>query len=222
MHQAQRDPLAPAQFKHKRIAPGPNEQPVTINRSPKRQTTAQDQLDWKIPPCVSNWKNAKGYTIPLEMRLKADGRQLKQHTVNEKHSNLTNALYMAERENREELEKRNRIQTEINQNKYQQQQEQMKLAAQQARLAKENLMKNQSEQLDGPQGEVKTQTKLAPEEVQEKEARDMLRYINKREVERDARIKAAGQKKAKEIRDQERDISEKVALGQAQPTITKE
>lgn len=33
-------------------------------------------LDWKIPPCVSNWKNSKGYTIPLEMRLKADGRTL--------------------------------------------------------------------------------------------------------------------------------------------------
>lgn len=33
-------------------------------------------LDWKIPPCVSNWKNQKGYTIPLEMRVKADGRTL--------------------------------------------------------------------------------------------------------------------------------------------------
>ena len=30
--------------------------------------------DWKIPPCVSNWKNAKGYTIPLDKRLAADGR----------------------------------------------------------------------------------------------------------------------------------------------------
>lgn len=31
---------------------------------------------WKIPPCVSNWKNAKGYVIPLDKRIAADGRGL--------------------------------------------------------------------------------------------------------------------------------------------------
>ena len=36
------------------------------------------------------------------------------------------------------------------------------------------------------------------------------------------RLEAAGQKKAKSVRDLERDISEKVALGQAQPTLSKE
>lgn len=40
-----------------------------------------------------------------------------------------------------------------------------------------------------------------------------MKYINKREAERDQRIAAAGAKKAKQVRDQERDISEKVALG---------
>ena len=34
--------------------------------------------DWKIPPCISNWKNQKGYTIPLDKRLAADGRGLQQ------------------------------------------------------------------------------------------------------------------------------------------------
>jgi hypothetical protein len=38
--------------------------------------TAEDQANWKIPPCISNWKNAKGYTIPLDKRLAADGRGL--------------------------------------------------------------------------------------------------------------------------------------------------
>ena len=38
------------------------------------QVTVQDQQAWKIPPCVSNWKNARGYTIPLDKRLAADGR----------------------------------------------------------------------------------------------------------------------------------------------------
>lgn len=38
------------------------------------QVTVQDQQAWKVPPCVSNWKNARGYTIPLDKRLAADGR----------------------------------------------------------------------------------------------------------------------------------------------------
>jgi SNW domain-containing protein 1 len=43
-------------------------------------------LDFKIPPALSNWKNSKGYTIPLEMRLSADGRALIQHTIHENHA----------------------------------------------------------------------------------------------------------------------------------------
>ena len=47
----------------------------------------------------------------------------------------------------------------------------------------------------------------------EKEERDNIRYLQKRELERTLRLEAAGQKKAKQVRDLERDISEKVALG---------
>lgn len=46
--------------------------------SPPRKLTVKDQQDWKIPPCVSNWKNAKGYTIPLDKRVAADGRGLQE------------------------------------------------------------------------------------------------------------------------------------------------
>jgi SNW domain-containing protein 1 len=55
-------------------------------RSPPRKLTAEDMLDFKIPPALSNWKNSKGYTIPLEMRLSADGRALIQHTIHENHA----------------------------------------------------------------------------------------------------------------------------------------
>ncbi|CAN0477339.1 unnamed protein product, partial [Scytosiphon promiscuus] len=48
--------------------------PVPVLHSPPRKVTVQDQQAWKIPPCVSNWKNARGYTIPLDKRLAADGR----------------------------------------------------------------------------------------------------------------------------------------------------
>lgn len=54
----------------------------------------------------------------------------------------------------------------------------------------------------------------------EKKQREEIKYIKKREIEREKRLEAAGTKKTKEIRDRERDISEKIALGQAQPTKT--
>lgn len=27
------------------------------------QTTVKEQNDWKIPPCISNWKNPKGFFL---------------------------------------------------------------------------------------------------------------------------------------------------------------
>lgn len=70
------DPLEPPRFKAKKIPRGPPSPPAPILRSPPRKVTAQDQKDWMIPPCVSNWKNHKGYTIALDKRLAADGRGL--------------------------------------------------------------------------------------------------------------------------------------------------
>lgn len=76
MQTAQVDPLAPPQFRHKRIAQPQRSPPPQVMHSPPRKITVKDQQDWKIPPCISNWKNPYGYTIPLDMRLSADGRNL--------------------------------------------------------------------------------------------------------------------------------------------------
>ncbi len=72
------DPLEPPKFKHKKVPAGPPSPPVPVMHSPPRKVTVKDQQAWKIPPCISNWKNAKGYTIPLDKRLAADGRSLAQ------------------------------------------------------------------------------------------------------------------------------------------------
>jgi SNW domain-containing protein 1 len=47
-----------------------------VLRSPPRKATAQEQKEWMIPPSISNWKNNKGFTIPLDKRLASDGRGL--------------------------------------------------------------------------------------------------------------------------------------------------
>ena len=70
---------------------------MPIMQSPPRSIDASEQDDWKIPPSISNWKvnfylfhelgvsfnmvclqNPKGYTIPLDKRLAADGRGLQE------------------------------------------------------------------------------------------------------------------------------------------------
>lgn len=76
MSTVQEDPLEPPKFKHKKIPRAADEPPAPVLHSPPRAVTAQDQKDWMIPPCISNWKNNKGYTIPLDKRLAADGRGL--------------------------------------------------------------------------------------------------------------------------------------------------
>jgi len=107
------DPLDPPRHKHKKIAPIQDGPPPQIKRSPPRKLTAKDQQDWKIPACISNWKNANGYTIPLHMRLQADGRNLQDTQVNSRFAAFADAMYAAERQARKETDERNQIQHTI-------------------------------------------------------------------------------------------------------------
>ena len=114
MVEAQRDPLEPPKFKHKKVPAGPPSPPVPVMHSPPRKLSAKDQADWKIPPCISNWKNNKGYTIPLDKRLAADGRGLQEVQINDNFAKLSEALYIAERQARTEVNARNNETMKIN------------------------------------------------------------------------------------------------------------
>ena len=109
MVEEQVDPMEPPKHKHKKIPRGPGSPPVPVLHSPPRKLTVADQQAWKIPPCISNWKNARGYTIPLDKRLAADGRGLQELTINNKFATLSESLYIAERKASEDLRVRNQI-----------------------------------------------------------------------------------------------------------------
>jgi len=222
MHEVQRDPLEPPKFEHKRIPRGAGSPPPTIMHSPPRKLTVKDQQDWKIPPCISNWKNAKGYTIPLEMRLSADGRTLQQHTISDKFGKFADAMFIAERQARKEIEERAKIQKTMAYKEYLKQEERMREAAQNARIEKNKILEQTVERDDEETNGKRRNPYVDEKEEQAKKERDMFRYINKREIERERRLEVARNKKSKSARDQERDISEKIALGMAQPTISSE
>eukprot|EP00916_Digyalum_oweni_P001896 GHVL01003656.1.p1 GENE.GHVL01003656.1~~GHVL01003656.1.p1 ORF type:complete len:440 (+),score=93.45 GHVL01003656.1:619-1938(+) len=203
MMEAQFDPLEPPKFKHKRIPRGPGTPPPPVNHSPPRKLTAKDQQEWKIPPCVSNWKNQKGYTIPLDKRLAADGRNLKDNAINDKFASLSESLYLAERKAREEISIRNDM---LKQKKGQEEQQREQHLRDIARRAREQ------------RNELVTGAAAADaEEAEEMKKRQAVLGDRKREIERDRRLEVAG-KKNKRDRNAERDISEKIALGMAQPT----
>ena len=88
MVEAPVDPMEPPKFKHKRVPRGPPSPPAPVMHSPPRKITVKDQQDWKIPPCISNWKNLKGYTIPLDKRLAADGRGLQEVSISDNFAKL--------------------------------------------------------------------------------------------------------------------------------------
>lgn len=133
MSTVQEDPLEPPRFKHKKIPRGPTEPPPPVMQSPPRAVTAQDQKDWMIPPCISNWKNNKGYTIPLDKRLAADGRGLQDVHINDNFAKFSEALYVADRHAREEVRARSQMQQLLAQKEKAQKEENLRLLAQRAR-----------------------------------------------------------------------------------------
>ncbi|PWA46420.1 chromatin protein family [Artemisia annua] len=113
MTEMQVDPFEPPKSKHKRIPKANGSPPVPVMHSPLRPVTVQDQQDWKIPACVSNSKNPKGYTIPLEARFAADGRGLQEIQINDNFAKFEESLYLAEQKARESASMRAKLQKDL-------------------------------------------------------------------------------------------------------------
>ncbi|CAZ85070.1 unnamed protein product [Tuber melanosporum] len=131
----QQDPMEPPKFKHKKIPRGPPSPPPPVMHSPPRKLTAADQEAWTIPPPVSNWKNPKGYTVPLDKRLAADGRGLQDVTINDKFAQFAEALFTADRHAREEIKQRALMQQKLAEKEKSQKEEHLRMLAQKAREA---------------------------------------------------------------------------------------
>lgn len=199
MVEVQKDPMEPARFKiNKKVPRGPPSPPAPVMHSPTRKVTAKEQQDWKIPPCISNWKNAKGYTIPLDKRLAADGRGLQQVHINENFSKLAEALYIADRKAREAVEMRASLEKKLAQKEKEGKEAKLRELAQKARDERAGFRPSGG---GGGQDEG------------EKE-RDELRRERHQDRQRQRNIeRAAPERRGKLEKERERDISEQIALG---------
>lgn len=228
------DPLEPPKFKHKRVPKASGSPPVPIMHSPPRPVTVKDQQDWKIPPCISNWKNPKGYTIPLDKRLAADGRGLQEVQINDNFAKLSEALYVSEQKAREAVAMRSKVQKEMQMKENERREQELRALAEKARSERTGAaapaavsMPPEKNGMDGVEmrghyereGERdRDYPKETREEKEERLQREKIREERRRERERERRLEAkdaAMGKKSKITRDRDRDISEKVALGMA-------
>ncbi|XP_050219923.1 SNW/SKI-interacting protein-like [Mercurialis annua] len=221
------DPLDPPKFKHKRVPKASGSPPVPLMHSPARPVTVKDQQDWKIPPCISNWKNPKGYTIPLNKRLAADGRGLQDVQINDDFAQLSESLYVAEQKAREAVAMRSKVQKEMMMKENDKREQELCALAQKARSERTGAAPPMSapmddvdmmEDYDRGRERERDASKESRQEREERLQREKIREERRRERERERRLEAkdaAMGKKSKITRDRDRDISEKVALGMA-------
>lgn len=111
---AQLDPMQPPKHQHRKAPRGPADDPVPVLHAPPEKLSKEEQEAWNVPACISNWKNTRGYTIPLDKRLAADGRGVRDDaTINPNFATLSESLYVAERQAREEVRMRAQVQKRL-------------------------------------------------------------------------------------------------------------
>ncbi|KAL9946438.1 mRNA splicing protein [Verticillium nonalfalfae] len=219
----QRDPLEPPKFKHKKIPRGPPSPPPPVMHSPPRKATAEDQENWRIPPPISNWKNPKGFTIALDKRLAADGRGMQDVTVNDKFAQFSEALHMADRHAREEVRQRAQMQQRLAEKEKEQKEDNLRMLAQQAREERAGADQRDSRSRSRSRSYSGSDSGSDSEDSEVRE-RERARKDKMREEERKLRQSRMGAERRVQVmaREQNRDISEKIALGLAKPTQSKE
>lgn len=205
--EAQKDPMEPPKFKtNQKIPRGPPSPPAPVLHSPTRKVSVKEQQEWKIPPCVSNWKNPRGYTIPLDKRLAADGRGLQDHTINDNFAKLAQALYTADREARKAIALRTAMEKKISNIEREKKEDNLRKVAEKARESRSGI-----------------KPAAVEEEDTEAQERDQLRYERHKERERQRRLaRAHPDKRSKLDREKDRDVTEKIALGMPSKTATQE
>ena len=221
----QQDPMEPPKFKHKKIPRGPPSPPPPVMHSPPRKLTAEDQEAWKIPPPVSNWKNPKGYTVPLDKRLAADGRGLQDVTINDKFAQFAEALFTADRHAREEVKQRAQMQQKLAEKERAQKEEQLRKLAQKAREDRAVAKRHPPATCySGSRSRSSSSNRTDSEDEEATREREQMRRERRQQNEKQLRQSRMGQERRMQMiaREQNRDISEKVALGLAKPTQSSE
>lgn len=200
------DPLEPPKFRVQKTAQlDDGEPPVPVLQdAPKKHTKAEADA-WDIPTPFSNW-NSRGMTISLDKREMAAAATQQEETLSSKFATMAAALDAAQQSAREQVAYRARLEQ---QKQLQQREREDQEAKEVARLARMKRAGIFSEETD--------------EEREQRLARDVVREDMRRDAEDESRRERMGSraKSSAPVRASnssgERDISERIALGQTVP-----
>ena len=172
-----------------------------------------------VAPTVSLWKNPKGFTVPLDKRLAADGRNLQDVQINDKFAQFSEALFMADRHAREEVRQRAMMQQRLAEKEKAQKEDHLRQLAQQARAERAG---GRARSRSGSRSYSGSDSGSESDDS-ERERRE-ARKERLREEERKLRQSRMGAERRAQVlaREMDRDISEKIALGLAKPTQSAE
>ena len=196
--------------------------------SPPRKLTAEDQAAWRIPPAVSSWKNPKGYTRGID-KLLAARPNVEDVTINDKFSQLADALHTADRHAREEVKKRATMQQLLAEKAKAQKEDELRMLAQQARqkrtaagTRRRNSSASSRDSRSRPRGS--SPNSRSSSRDSDVRARERARNEAAQERQKQLRQSRMGTERRLQMlaREQNRDISEKIALGLAKPTQSSE
>ena len=227
--EARKDPLEPAQFKFRAAPKGPGSPPVPKLSSPPKKATAEQMAAWVIPPSVSNWKNPKGYTISLDKRMAAAG-EAEAPEVGPGFAKLAEALMGAEDSSRAQVTLRAKLRAEQSDKAKELENENLRIKAAEARAARAAAVSSTSAPVSAPSGggghgggddNTPPARRARDDDDEARRKRDQQRRELEKEVERDVRLEAAG-KRTRMSREQDRDVSERVALGLPVPKASAE
>ena len=196
---AQKDPFEVPKFRAKKVPAGPPSPPAPLLHS-STKLTKEEQRDWKIPPCIANWRSPKGYVIPLEKRLAAagvpDGAEV--HNVDAVPS-LTRGLDASARVQRKQVEERRTFT------------QQREIAKKQDEVIKEMAKRAQEARALAAEERQAMSTAEREDERKREEIRhdkqQAFRYARQKQENRMARTGGNI-----EDRDEERDLNERTAL----------
>ncbi|GMP59745.1 hypothetical protein CsSME_00022900 [Camellia sinensis var. sinensis] len=104
--------VEPLELPKLRVPKASGSPPVSVLHSLPWPVTVKDQQDLKIPPCVLNWKNPKGFTIPLDKCCQANSRGIQDVQINDNFAKVSEALYVAEQKAREAVAMKSKVEKE--------------------------------------------------------------------------------------------------------------
>ena len=206
------DPLEPAKFKVQKTATLlETEAPVPVLHDAPKKLSKQEADAWAIPVAFSNW-NSRGFTIGLDKREIATASAGQDTTISSKFATMAAALDTAQQSAREQVAYRARLEQQRQLQQRELEDQQAREVARVARLKRAGIYA----EAEATETEEERQARRARDAVREEMRRD--REDETRRERMGSRTKATAAAAVAPSRSYgERDISERIALGDAVP-----